>query len=205
MPPRCPEPRWRSGVFGKGLPSLRVFMPLCPEGTPPPEMFSHSLRPSRRWPRRRASQGQAVGRALSPTRGGPAAPGCWRGAARAPRFRRTESGREAQGGNNATAAVAACSCLGHTPAAPVAPSGRAVEGKTAGNITWTEAASPAGRGKCRTVRTENQFGFFVIKLAWGRGKSSSLPRGGRLRCSLPSHLFYSNFVIVVVAAVIEPT
>lgn len=63
VPLRCPDPRWRSGGFGKGLPPLRVSMPLCPEGTPRPEtLFPHSLRSSRRWPRRRPSQGQAAGR-----------------------------------------------------------------------------------------------------------------------------------------------
>ncbi|XP_039563058.1 translation initiation factor IF-2-like [Passer montanus] len=146
-PPRCPDPRWSSGGFGKGLPSLRVST-----RTPPPERFPHSLRSSRRWPRRRPSQGQAVSRAIGgrqspvahPRRAG--SPGRSGGSARAPRFRRTGSGREAQAGNNATAAFAACSCLGAYPSSPGNTQPKSGEGKTAGNITWTEAESPAGRG-----------------------------------------------------------
>lgn len=62
-------------------------------------------------------------------------------------------------GNNATAAVAACSCLGAYPSSPGKTQQKGGEGKTAGNITWTEAESPAGRGKSHPGGTEKQFVF----------------------------------------------
>lgn len=167
LAPRCSDPRWRSAGFGKGVPSLRVFMPLCPEGTPPPEMlFPHSLRPSRRWPRRRPSQGQAAGRATwwpaepgRRARAGrqpPAAPGAQ---PRPPASAAPGVGGRRKRGTMRRQPSWLAPVLGLTPAVPQPKSG---EGKTAGNITWTEAESPAGRGKSRPVRTENQFGFLQL-------------------------------------------
>lgn len=65
-------------------------------------------------------------------------------------------------GNNATAAVAACSCLGAYPSSPAKTQPKSGESKTAGNITWTEAESPAGRGKSHPVGTEKQFVFLQL-------------------------------------------
>lgn len=106
----------------------------------------------------------AAGRAVSRTAGGPAAPGCRRGAARAPRFRRTGSGREAQAGTMRRQPSRLAPVLGLTPAALVKLSRRAVRAKRQG-------ISPGQRQKVRlgvekvTPAARKSSLSFAIKLA----------------------------------------
>lgn len=114
----------------------------------------------------------AAGRAWSPSPAGrqpPAAPGAQPGppASAAPGV----GGRRKRGTMRRQPSWLA-PVLGLTPAVPQPKSG---EGKTAGNITWTEAESPAGRGKSRPVRTENQFGFLQLNSRGAGAKSRLYP------------------------------
>lgn len=138
-PPRCPDPRWRNGGFGKGLPSLCVFMPLCPEGTPPPEtLFPPSLRSSRRWPRRRPSLGQEVGiaswRPAEPCRPPQAGrqPPATRGAHPGPVSAAPGVGGRRKRGTMRRQPSRLAPVLGLTPAPPVTTSRRALRAKRQG-------------------------------------------------------------------------
>lgn len=111
----------RTGLTGKGLANTPARIHAVLAGGAPCRQKSFSS-----WPPVEPPPAVAPARALvlaltgtvrlqgEPSRltqAGRHPPGCGRGAARAPHFRRYGCGREAQAGNNAMAAGTACACL----------------------------------------------------------------------------------------------